>query len=182
MLYWTCPECGRECPPTARECPTCPPRSIAQPTTDSTVRPAQANCGILALSHNLETIQVLAPAVPSIDVKQAVENGNAPHGSGTATVIEETPNAGSNGLPADLVVEHEATPAEEALAVLAEETLAIPVQQAVDSLVRQLVESVERETEMPSNGAAAHAEATTLEIIPEPAEEQAATSVSETES
>ena len=144
MLFWTCPECGRECSPALRQCPACPPPSERQQVADATLGRSQADGGILALAQNLETIHavpVLAP-VPEQPV-QALENGHNSHGSLTATLIEEAPMDPSAGLSARFVVQDPAAPAEEALLVLAEETLEIPVKQAVDSLVRPLVESVD---------------------------------------
>lgn len=48
MLYWICPECGRECSPAVRECPNCAAASASQPEP------------ILALAENLRP---LAPGI-----------------------------------------------------------------------------------------------------------------------
>ncbi len=162
MLYWTCPECGRECSPAVRDCPVCPPVSARKSdSADANLQATQANGGILALAQNLETIHALPilTAVPEHAV-QALENGRSNHAP-AGTLVEEAPAEQARELSAKIVVEDTATPAQEAILVLAEETLAIPVQQTVDSLVRPLVESVEldarteppAETEAPAEAA-----------------------------
>ena len=144
MLYWTCPECGRECSPALRQCPACPPASERQPSAGTTPSRSQADGGILGLAHNLETIHAVPVLAPVAEQPvQAQENGHSSHASLTATLIEETPIDPGAGLSARFVVQDPAAPAEQALLVLAEETLEIPVKQAVDSLVRPLVESVD---------------------------------------
>lgn len=50
MLYWICPECGRECSPAVRECPNCAAASASQPEQ------------ILALSENLARLTSPIPA------------------------------------------------------------------------------------------------------------------------
>ncbi len=144
MLFWTCPECGRECSPALRQCPACPPPSERQPVAGATLGRSQAEGAILALAQNLETIHAvpLVAPVPEQPV-QARENGHNSHGSLTATLIEETPIDAGPGRSARFWVQDPAPPAEQALLLLAEETLEIPVKQAVDSLVRPLVESVD---------------------------------------
>jgi hypothetical protein len=138
MLYWTCPECGRECSPAVRDCPVCPPvseRELETPDVQAT--------GILALAQNLETIHALPLHTTAPEqVAQTVENGRPMHAS-AGTLVEEPPAQHAREVSAHFVVEDAATPAQEAMLVLAEETLAIPVKQTVDSLVRPLVESVE---------------------------------------
>ena len=140
MLFWTCPECGRECSPALRECPACPPQPDPHPL-DATPGRTESAGGILALAHNLETIHALPLLAPLAEQSiQNVENGRPSHAASTATLVEEV--ASGPELPVRFVMEEIAAPAEQALLVLAEETLAIPVKQTVDSLVRPLVESV----------------------------------------
>lgn len=164
MLFWTCPECGRECSPALRQCPACPPPSEPQPLEATPGRTESAG-GILALAHNLETIHALPLLAPVADQSiQNVENGRASYASSTATLIEET--ASGPEFPARFVLEDMAAPAEQALLVLAEETLAIPVKQTVDSLVRPLVESVGNTQLPPKDEADLVAEALSSSDVP----------------
>jgi hypothetical protein len=132
----------------------CPPVSARKPeSADATLQTTQANGGILALAHNLETIHALPILTAASEhALQAVENGHSNHAP-AGTLVEDAPAEHVRELSAKFVVEDAATPAQEAMLVLAEETLAIPVKETVDSLVRPLVESVELEapTEPPAS-------------------------------
>src|SRR5277367_6746658 len=124
MLFWTCPECGRECSPTLRDCPSCPPASARMPQHAEVSVVTQSRDGILALAHNLETIHAFPIHSSAPEHVQASENGRSANGSGAATLTEEVPPV---ELTTRFNIEDVATPTQEAMLVLAEETLAIPV-------------------------------------------------------
>src|SRR5579864_7055784 len=137
MLYWTCPECGRECSPAVRECPACPPAVAREQVTDAALGQTQVENGIRALAQNLETIHavpVMAPvAEQSIPLR---ENGHSVYPSANATLMDGLidPDTGSSGT--GVMLGKTLAPVEEVLADLAAESSAVAIKHEVDSLVR----------------------------------------------
>src|SRR5689334_21977636 len=124
MLFWTCPECGRECSPAVRECPACTPRTQRQLPAESISAPCSANGGILALAESLERVHTLERFEFAVE---GSENRSAECSTATAELVAEDLCA----QPDTLAVEDRIGPAEEALLVLAEETLAVPATHTV---------------------------------------------------
>lgn len=123
MLYWICPECGRECSPTIRECPTCamatesaPPSPVPAEDQPDPVQPESGiSQEIIALAQNFEDSSPVAAQTGTSPAESAssVNGHSAPKATSTVLTVEE---------PAEI-----AEPS-------APET-------AIDSLVRPLVES-----------------------------------------
>src|SRR5579863_3902363 len=92
MLYWICPECGRECSPAIRECPTCtaPPAAVKETEQPA---PAQttANHELLSLAQNFQPTPStsLVSAEPQRQLLSA--NGSVAHVTSTALAVEEAP-------------------------------------------------------------------------------------------
>ena len=164
MLYWTCPECGRECSPAVRECPACSPRTLRQSPVESISAPCSAN-GILALAESLESVHTLERLELEVE---GSETRSVECSTATAELVAEDLCAELDTL----AVEDRITPAEEALLLLAEETLAVPETLTVDALVRPLVESVgphRTEPEHQTPAAVAETEAQTAPQSPDSA-------------
>lgn len=163
MLFWTCPECGRECSPAVRECPACSRRTQRQSPAESISAVSSAGGGILALAESLERAHTLE--------RLAVEgsgNSRVECSAATAELVAEDPCA----EPDAPAVEDRIAPAEEALLLLAEETLGVPETLTVDALVRPLVESVgphRTEPEHQTPAAVTETEAQTAPQSPDPA-------------
>jgi chemotaxis protein histidine kinase CheA len=120
MLYWICPECGRECSPAIRDCPACSGTAESERhPSDSLAHVSESRQEMLTLAEHVKPTQTVPGSELSLDT------------AGTATLIVDGP----------------AAPAEKALTVLAEETPSIPLKESIDSLVRPLVESAEPATE-----------------------------------
>jgi hypothetical protein len=120
MLYWICPECGRECSPAIRDCPACSGTAESERhPSDSLAHVSESRQEMLTLAEHVKPTQTVPGSELSLDT------------AGTATLIVDGP----------------AAPAEKALTVLAEETPSIRLKESIDSLVRPLVESAEPATE-----------------------------------
>lgn len=80
MLYWICPECGRDCSPAVRECPVCAQQH------------ALVTEGVLALVQNFQS----APPVPLLaaapqQILLFAANGHPVQATDTVAAVEEEP-------------------------------------------------------------------------------------------
>jgi hypothetical protein len=77
MLYWICPECGRECSPAIRECPTCTaPPAVQEPIQQPVRQRTSASWELLALAENFQSRASVAlltapPVEPELSQKLA---------------------------------------------------------------------------------------------------------------
>jgi chemotaxis protein histidine kinase CheA len=93
MLFWICPECGRECSPAIRDCPAC----VGAPDGSASANGSQS---VLAPAQALKTA-VQEPAL-------FAANGNSGHGTpGLAVAVDESSARGENAgpVPADEALE-----------------------------------------------------------------------------
>jgi hypothetical protein len=94
MLYWICPECGRECSPAVRECPVCTAATETPAPVVSLDRQPDATEGILALVQNFKQ----EPAAPLLGTAVqhdlvATANGHSVPVNSTAAMTTEEPAA-----------------------------------------------------------------------------------------
>ncbi len=128
MLFWICPECGRECSPAVRECPACTGEAEAGSLSVSSVQHRSSqNDGILALAKIVEappsSRRLLAPP-PAQQFHTA--NGHSIPATNTAALTD---------------TESSAAPIE---------THAAPANETIDLLVRPLVESANEGPAIPA--------------------------------
>jgi len=122
MLFWICPECGRECSPRVRECPACTQTSEnVAPVPAYAAETMSVTDGILAMAETLQEAHQTAEALVPAQVAASSLNG-----------------AAANGHPTQLTILDAATATEDDSRLPVVE---LPSSETIDSLVRSLVES-----------------------------------------
>jgi len=120
MLFWICPDCGRECSPKIRECPACTKTEGVAAVVNHTVEAATVTDGILAMAETIQATRQSAEA-PVLQIAASSANG-----------------ASANGHSQQLTITDTATATEEESRLPAVE---VPSGETIDLLVRPLVES-----------------------------------------
>jgi hypothetical protein len=92
MLYWICPECGRECSPAIRECPACTAPPVALKEAEGAA-PAQtaANHELLSLAQNFQPTPATALLAAEPQRQHLSANGNETSITTTALAVADEP-------------------------------------------------------------------------------------------